>query len=61
MHKITLFPLGNADCCRIDLECGKKVLFDFANSRDQEDEDDLRCELDAAFFHLYLSSTSDGQ
>jgi len=45
MHKITLFPLGNADCCRIDLECGKKILFDFADSRDPEDEDDLRCDL----------------
>jgi len=45
MHKIALFPLGNADCCRIDLECGKKILFDFADSRDPEDEDDLRCDL----------------
>lgn len=45
MHKITLFPLGNADCCRIDLECGKKILFDFADSRDPEDEDDLCCDL----------------
>jgi len=45
MHKITLFPLGNADCCRIDLECGKKILFDFADSRDPEDENDLRYDL----------------
>jgi len=45
MHKITFFPLGNADCCRIDLECGKKILFDFADTRDPEDEDDLRCDL----------------
>ncbi len=27
MHKMTFFLLGNADCCRIDLECGKKILF----------------------------------
>jgi len=42
---MTFFPLGNADCCRIDLECGKKILFDFAATRDPEDEDDLRCDL----------------
>ena len=45
MHKITFFPLGNADCYRIDLECGKKILFDFADTRDPEDKDDLRCDL----------------
>jgi len=45
MHKITIFPLGNADSCRIDLECGKKVLFDYADSRDPNDKDDLRCDL----------------
>lgn len=45
MHKITFFPLGNADTCRIDLECGKKLLFDFAHWRDAEDESDLRIDL----------------
>ena len=45
MHKMTFFPLGNADCCRIDLECGKKILFDFADTRDLEDKNDLRCNL----------------
>jgi hypothetical protein len=45
MHKMTFFPLGNADCCRTDLECGKKILFDFAATRDPENEDDLRCDL----------------
>lgn len=24
-HKVTFFPLGNADCCRIDSEGGKKI------------------------------------
>jgi len=46
MHKLTFFPLGNADCCRIDLECGKKILFDYANTRDSEDKEDLRCNLE---------------
>ena len=45
MHKLTFFPLGNADCCLIDLDNGTKLLVDFANMRDPEDEDDLRCDL----------------
>ena len=46
MHKLTFFPLGNADCTLIDLECGKKILFDYANMRDPDDENDLRCDLE---------------
>ena len=46
MHKLTFFPLGNADCCRIDLENGKKILFDYANTRNPDDDDDLRCDLE---------------
>jgi|MTBAKSStandDraft_1061840.scaffolds.fasta_scaffold22515_2 hypothetical protein len=45
MHKVTFFPLGNADTCRIDLEGGKKLLFDYAHWKDAEDEDDLRIDL----------------
>lgn len=45
MNTITFFPLGNADTCRIELEGGKKLLFDFANVRDREDESDLRIDL----------------
>ena len=46
MHKMTFFPLGNADCCRIDLEGGKKkILFDYADTRDPDDQDDKRCDL----------------
>lgn len=44
-HKITLFPLGNADCCRIDLDSGTKLLFDFAATRDPEADNDPRCDL----------------
>jgi hypothetical protein len=29
MHKVKFFPLGNADCCRIDTEVGKKRVFGF--------------------------------
>ena len=46
MHKLTFFPLGNADCTLIDLEDGAKILFDYANVRDPDDEDDLRCDLE---------------
>lgn len=45
MHQITFFPLGNADCCRIDLENGKRLLFDYANMRDPDDSDDKRIDL----------------
>ena len=45
MHKLTIFPLGNADCCRIDLDGGEKILFDCAATRDPDDEDDKRCDL----------------
>lgn len=45
MHKLSFFPLGNADCCRIDLEGGEKILFDCAATRDQDDANDKRCDL----------------
>jgi len=45
MHKMIFYPLGNADCTIIDLDCGKKILFDFADTRDSSDKFDLRCDL----------------
>jgi glyoxylase-like metal-dependent hydrolase (beta-lactamase superfamily II) len=45
VHKVTFFPLGNADCCRIDLHDGRKILFDYANTRNPDDESDRRCDL----------------
>jgi hypothetical protein len=45
MHKITFFPLGNADCCRIDTSTGKKFLFDYANKRNPDDRKDKRIHL----------------
>lgn len=45
MHKLTYFPIGNADCCRVDLANGKKLLFDFADTRNPDDPDDRRCDL----------------
>jgi len=45
MHKMTFFPLGNADCCRINLENERTILVDFAATRDPDDADDRRCDL----------------
>jgi hypothetical protein len=45
MHKMTFYPLGNADCCRLDTEGGRKILFDYADVRDPKDKWDLRCDL----------------
>jgi hypothetical protein len=47
MPKVTFFPLGNADTTLIDLAGGQKILFDYANRRDPDDEDDKRCDLPA--------------
>ena len=45
MKKLTFFPLGNADCCLIDLSGGQKLLFDFADTHDPSDPDDKRIDL----------------
>lgn len=45
MHSVTFFPLGNADCCRIDLANAQKILMDFANVRNPDDTEDLRIDL----------------
>ncbi len=47
MHKMTFYPLGNADSCLIDLENGKKVLFDFGDEGNPDEEDDKRINLTA--------------
>ena len=46
MHTITIFPLGNADCCRIDLAGGRTILFDYANTRCADDATDKRIDLE---------------
>jgi hypothetical protein len=47
LHTLTLFPLGNADCCRIDLENGKQMLIDYADMRCADDVTDKRIDLPA--------------
>ncbi len=48
MHKLTFYPLGNADCCLIDLDNDQKLLFDYANMRDSNNKYDLRIDLPVA-------------
>lgn len=45
MHRLTFYPLGNADCCLIDLANGQKILFDYADIRCEDDAEDLRIPL----------------
>ncbi len=45
MHSTTFFNIGNADCTRINLDNGRKILFDYANMRDADDDTDLCCDL----------------
>jgi hypothetical protein len=45
MHKLTFFPLGNADCIRIDMESGRQLLFDYAAMRNADDAADRRIDL----------------
>jgi len=43
--KVHFFPLGNADTVRLDLADGRKVLVDFAAMRNDDDDEDQRCDL----------------
>src|SRR5438552_18449627 len=45
MPTITFYPLGNADCYRIDLTNGEKLLFDYADTRSKDDPSDTRIHL----------------
>ena len=45
MVTLTFFNLGNADTCRINLRDGRRILVDYANKRDANDESDKRSDL----------------
>ncbi|MGE5620983.1 MAG: hypothetical protein ACM3U0_00285 [archaeon] len=45
MHKVTFYPIGNADCSFIELQSGENLLFDYAHCKSFEDEKDLRVDL----------------
>jgi len=42
MHKITIFPLGNADTSLIELANGKRIFIDYADMKDSKDDGDKR-------------------
>lgn len=44
---LTFHPLGNADCTRIDLTDGRKILIDYADMRNDADNADRRIDLPA--------------
>lgn len=46
MHKVTFFPIGNADTCLIEIQNGRRALFDFADMHNLDDEEDKRCNLE---------------
>lgn len=46
MHTVRFFPIGNTDSCLIELENGRRALFDFADMRDRNDPNDKRCDLE---------------
>jgi hypothetical protein len=60
MHKVTFFPLGNADCCHIDTAAGKKFLFDYANMRCADDKTDKRIDLPAVLKEDLKAAKRDG-
>lgn len=45
MPKVTFYPLGNADCYQLDLAGGEKLLIDFADVADPNDQEDRRIAL----------------
>ncbi len=47
-HRITFFPVGNGDTCLIDLDCGQKMLFDYAQFHKPDDDKDYRIDLETA-------------
>ncbi|MBL7794545.1 MAG: hypothetical protein JNK77_19585 [Saprospiraceae bacterium] len=59
MHKITFFPLGNADSSLIELSNGKVIQIDFANMKDPKDKDDKRVDLKAELDSRVTKDTFD--
>ena len=48
MHRLTFYPLGNADTSLIELESKSVLLIDFADTRSADDENDKRIDLSKA-------------
>ena len=46
MHTVSFYPIGNADTCLIVLNNDRKIIFDYANTHDPDDDADLRIDLE---------------
>ncbi|MEQ8626043.1 hypothetical protein [Ekhidna sp.] len=44
-HTIKFYPVGNGDSTLISLDNGKHILWDYAHMKDENNEDDKRCNL----------------
>lgn len=42
MHKLTFYPINNANCIIIELDNGQLILFDYANPGDPQNDEDKR-------------------
>ncbi len=47
MPRLTFYPIGNADCCLIDLSGSEKIIVDYANAK-SNDANDVRIDLEEA-------------
>ena len=59
MHKVTFYPLGNADTTLISLENGKNILFDFANVANPDDSNEKRAKVDVELRDYMKSRNKD--
>ncbi|MYH49049.1 MAG: hypothetical protein F4151_05820 [Gammaproteobacteria bacterium] len=48
MHRLTFYPLGNADTCLVETSAGAVLLFDYAAMADPDDPSDRRIDLPRA-------------
>jgi len=53
MQKITFYPIGSADCCLVETET-KKFLFDYAHTKESENDSDYRIDLENAIRNKWI-------
>jgi len=58
-HKVTFYPIGNADTTLIELSNNQKILFDYANMRCKDDATDKRVDLPAELNKVVTSEVYD--
>jgi hypothetical protein len=58
LHKITCYPLGNADSILVSLDNGRRLLFDYVACRDEADKSDKRIDLPQQLNALFSKNDS---